>query len=399
MADDRLVRFSSYRLPTAEDWALVQLAPGESLSNSGFPGTVRRFHLDRLPQFTGAITGVVCAYCGTLHPSLACEVDHIIPIAIYCKYHLMALYEQKQRMVPPQEINALDRDLFAADLTNLILACKACNQAKRMVMPNIPFVHFPDAVLSAHQAMDRVFQSASIDDVARGRLLQKVQTNREHLNNIDRMSRTRASGNRGLYVLGHYGVPGRSSARLADAAGAAAAAAAPAPDPVDVQISAVQFIVAGIKRPPNVTHIRALLAMDQAYVDKTAAAGAAAGAGAGAAGAAAAAAAATPTDEPLRVCHYCLGLYRDQFFELDHIQPRQKGVHDERVYNDPTNIIPVCSTCNGSKAERALTSDWLDERTAARIQHGILGMNDVLTARQFAKADNVRRRLLGLPER
>lgn len=65
-----------------------------------------------------------------------------------------------------------------------------------------------------------------------------------------------------------------------------------------------------------------------------------------------------------KICLYCLGVYEESAFELDHIKPvsAHKHVLSAGLYNDVINIVAVCKTCNTSKGPRPLTTDFLSER-------------------------------------
>ncbi|MDW8847255.1 HNH endonuclease signature motif containing protein [Erwinia sp. MMLR14_017] len=64
------------------------------------------------------------------------------------------------------------------------------------------------------------------------------------------------------------------------------------------------------------------------------------------------------------VCFYCLGVYEEFCFEIDHIRPEMKykgkkykyqgddHFHYLAMTNFPSNLIPVCKKCNGSKSDK-----------------------------------------------
>ncbi|MCW0332733.1 hypothetical protein [Pantoea ananatis] len=68
-----------------------------------------------------------------------------------------------------------------------------------------------------------------------------------------------------------------------------------------------------------------------------------------------------------RVCFYCLGIYEIECFEIDHINSDLKesnsGYADpDRFYtamnNFPSNLIPICKTCNTTKGKQKLLSQY-----------------------------------------
>ncbi|MCP5133105.1 MAG: HNH endonuclease [Gammaproteobacteria bacterium] len=99
----------------------------------------------------------------------------------------------------------------------------------------------------------------------------------------------------------------------------------------------------------------------------------------------------------LRVCFYCFGFFQKQAFELDHIRPVNRPIHsscdntpeDINRYNDPTNLIAVCSSCNSSKSNSTIRAAWMNGRMQAREAGGLPGLETLLTApsdRQAAEA-------------
>ena len=56
-----------------------------------------------------------------------------------------------------------------------------------------------------------------------------------------------------------------------------------------------------------------------------------------------------------------------QGFQIDHISPINRTANmsfenttaNIQAFNDPTNLIAVCRTCNASKNNYAITQDWL----------------------------------------
>ena len=80
------------------------------------------------------------------------------------------------------------------------------------------------------------------------------------------------------------------------------------------------------------------------------------------------------TNEEGRLCFYCMGLFKKQAFQVDHINPSHGRNETTTSYNNPGNLIPVCRTCNTSKAERGLSTNWLEERIRLRIEEGLPGL-------------------------
>jgi hypothetical protein len=74
----------------------------------------------------------------------------------------------------------------------------------------------------------------------------------------------------------------------------------------------------------------------------------------------------------LRLCLYCLGLYQKQAFSIDHINPVHRRLFSDhqsaQQYNEPGNLVAVCSSCNSSKGlknlERAFVLRRIEERKA-----------------------------------
>lgn len=62
-----------------------------------------------------------------------------------------------------------------------------------------------------------------------------------------------------------------------------------------------------------------------------------------------------------KLCLYCMGVYEEAAFELDHIKPASKisGTATIEKYNDLTNIVAVCKTCNTTKNSDYLSNNFL----------------------------------------
>ena len=82
----------------------------------------------------------------------------------------------------------------------------------------------------------------------------------------------------------------------------------------------------------------------------------------------------TLVNEELRLCYYCLGLFKKQAFQIDHINPASRRSDTPSVYNDPTNLVPACRTCNTSKGNAYLSTQWLDQQVQKRQTEGLPGI-------------------------
>jgi 5-methylcytosine-specific restriction endonuclease McrA len=84
------------------------------------------------------------------------------------------------------------------------------------------------------------------------------------------------------------------------------------------------------------------------------------------------------SNEEGRLCFYCLGLFKKQAFQIDHINPASQRAPNPAVYSNPTNLIPVCRTCNTAKGIKSLSTFWLDEQIAARQREGLPGVENAV---------------------
>ncbi|MGX9309151.1 HNH endonuclease (plasmid) [Pantoea ananatis] len=118
-----------------------------------------------------------------------------------------------------------------------------------------------------------------------------------------------------------------------------------------------------------------------------------------------------------RVCFYCLGVYENECFEIDHINPSFKpNSQDERNTptkklhliarnNFPLNLIPVCKTCNATKGkntidfrdvEGQLLDKLINKRITSTNRYGFVDtllLNEELGKTSFIYAKDIRTNL------
>jgi 5-methylcytosine-specific restriction endonuclease McrA len=85
-------------------------------------------------------------------------------------------------------------------------------------------------------------------------------------------------------------------------------------------------------------------------------------------------------NEEGRLCFYCLGLFKKQAFQIDHINPASGRSGVPTVYSDATNLIPVCRSCNTAKGIKYLSTQWLDEQIAERQRQNLPGVEQAIVA-------------------
>jgi len=297
-------------------------------ANGSFPEAVRDWHLDRIPRLTiAAVTYILCPWCGKNKDSRSMQIDHIIPVRIYARYQLYIRRDdvggsgQHSR----DRADAALRNAYN-DTNNLLLCCMRCNSGAQATMPT---------TLSLGNARGRVAGT----DLAM-RLLELTTT----LMRINSLPMHVAGVNVRAYVLG--GPTWRTSLMSSrfDPIGASS--------DLKEKLTNIENVIStfliGRRIPWTVTAAQ-LQATQTAQVFN---------------------------NQEGRLCFYCLGLFKKQAFQLDHIPPASTRAATAAVYNDPTNLIPVCRTCNTAKGNFSLTTGWLDQQILDRQTAGLPGVEN-----------------------
>ena len=336
---------------------------GTKLKKSSFAPAVRAFHLNRLPRFNTAFSGSICAYCGNEIGRRSMRIDHVIPMRIYCRYKMLIDPQvgTAARLDNTAKLNRIADDYFG-DPQNLLLACQNCNGIKKETMPDKNAFGVDETWLELaeenlpHQEKQEMiarldgvcFSIDSLSGALRNFVLNGTTANTSKMNTRSRtltLTRNRKR-NRDTDVTPHKWLA--------------------------IQRTLIDRL--GASRPDH-GYSNWFLELTQAP------------AGPG-------------PNRDLRVCLYCLGLFMDQAFQLDHIRPvnrsRTTAAVSKNVYNDPRNIVAVCGSCNGSKSNARVGRAWMKDRFEWRRIEGLPGLDTVLSAQQLTQAKAKRDELLGL---
>jgi 5-methylcytosine-specific restriction endonuclease McrA len=301
---------------------------------SGFAREVRDWHLARIPRYTiPAGTYIVCPYCGKQKDRRSVQIDHIIPARVYVRY---SLYLNRATLDDRTVVG--HAKAAYNDRKNVLLACMRCNSGKS------------DRVLTRQEYVDAIGHAG--DTALADRLRASWQT----LQSIRALPRGNGGG-------GGIGPIRRTKRRMDDAEVDVNAFVASGPtwstrssfhptrlgDDLQAELSAIHnavvTILEGGSRPAWTVAITDL-EDSQPSADYT--------------------------NEEGRLCLYCMGLFKKQAFQLDHINPASR--RSESTYNDPTNLLPVCRTCNTGKGNAYLTTSWLNEQIERRMTEGLPGL-------------------------
>lgn len=313
---------STFTIPAASD---VPAAIREAYVIGSFPTAVRDWHLERLPRFTIAGgTYITCPWCGKSKDQRSTQIDHIFPVRIYVRYKLVQLMDRvgdDDRESAERARTVLDRAYN--ETANLLLCCMKCNTGEQQSMPT-------DAGLRA--ARERVTDSD---------LAARLESLRVVLRSISELSADLRSfvmngadwpTTRVSLRSSPYGVAmSRTKRRLSN-----------------IHNLVVEKLGAGSR--PQWTVTTATLQGTQRTTEFH--------------------------NEEGRLCFYCLGLFKKQAFQIDHINPQVNRSESVQNYNDPTNLIPVCRTCNTVKGSGGLSTIFLDTQITRRQTEGLPGVEN-----------------------
>ncbi|HUB00703.1 MAG TPA: HNH endonuclease [Terracidiphilus sp.] len=350
----------NFTLPTL---AQVPINVRSQFVAGSFPTDVRNFHLERIPRMViPSGTYILCPWCGKEKDSRSMQIDHIIPIQQYCRYKLLhySLKNQDNR----QSMLSLEKDLrillkvLYSDTKNLLLCCVKCNSGEGNTMPT------EDGLRGAAARVQGT--------VLQTRLLNLIPI----LQDIRRLRPIKDQGVRvDLWTFIHKGASWNTSPRDTRQS------TSPATNPFKMlgKLSIIHNTVVDklVRGRPAWSITAGLLVPFQPTRQFT--------------------------DEEGRLCFYCLGLFKKQAFHIDHINPASRRADNATAYNDPTNLIPACRTCNTSKGDRYLSKTFLAEMLKARQDENLPGVehvaNPVFPGTYTSYLDyvaDVRNHLLGL---
>ncbi|WP_208452273.1 HNH endonuclease [Burkholderia gladioli] len=280
-----------------------------------------------------------CPYCNIKKGSGAMQMDHVIPKRIYMRYKAMQNIGKLSRFLPRAEheiTSFINAQVNEPD--NLVLACAPCNRKKsnKLLSPaefdayavNLPPGHAVRLKMEQASAISRHIEDIGFDDLDLYTfIIVKHWWNARFPAPVT--FRTRLLG----VQAGQMETENET-------------------DVTDEQQKALSSIVATCTAsvvPQTSPHVWDLIAPGQSEQDWVNVTG--------------------------RLCLYCLGLHDDAAFQIDHIRPQSRGID-----NRPSNLVPVCQSCNASKGDGyKLYENFFLARTRARIENGIFGIENVIT--------------------
>ena len=296
-------------------------------ATGSFPKAVRDWHLDRLPRMLiRTATYRRCPYCNKQKDSRSFQIDHVIPHKIFIRYRLYLTRHSTGKDTPASTALA-DLQIRAnySERQNLVLACMRCNAVAQDAMPTLPLIA---AVIAAYPgAMANNFAYVQGVVTAINNLpafAQNYVLNGPHWNTSRMETRTRTAS--------PYGGGGANASLQRQ---------------LTNQSQSITRILTGGRPDWSAGTLAALQVIQGTH---------------------------TVADQEGRLCFYCLGLFKKQSFQIDHINPASGRSPARDVYNDPTNLIPVCRTCNTSKGDSTLTATWLDAQIVRRQTDGLEGV-------------------------
>ena len=306
-----------------------------------FAEAVRHWHLDRLPRFNiPAGTYIVCPWCDKQKDPRSMQIDHIIPAKQYVRF---TLYQQinlvgggddQSRANALVQVNAAYNNI-----ANLLLCCMKCNTGEQKTMPSI-------------QGLVNAAQRVPGTGLA-GRLIALQAT----LHQITVLPTLKQGINVKDFVLNGPSFrvsPVRTRGTVNQ----------PPPSPFVQQLSNIQNAVItkfGQNARPQFNISAAQLQQSQRTVNFA--------------------------NEEGRLCFYCLGLLKKQAFQLDHMHPMIGRNNTAANFNDPSNLIPICRTCNTTKSDHPTTRHLVDQMIVARKASGLPGIEHTTVAVPAAYAD------------
>lgn len=311
-----------------------------------FSEALRNFHIRRLPYYS--VSGrklYLCPYCGKWKDRTSMQVDHIIPFRPYIRYKLFGKFANSTA----NESTADDqiRKLYS-DHNNLVLCCSKCNASSqdRLITPS--------DTLKARKHI-----SAATSDTTKP--YAELLATFNHIDNIlaeFATLRGKKVGRLDLYAFVHTGkiTDGKEIVslrhRIPRRKGGYDNRNPYDSNPTEKMLTIIEnslTIITYPNRPPFDRH--QLAAVEEKHPTKI-----------------------ETGEKSLYLCFYCMGLFNKQAFQIDHIAPSSGRIETKDSYNTPSNLIPVCRTCNAGKGDRRLTLNWLDAQISKRQNAGLRGI-------------------------
>ncbi|MDO6406501.1 HNH endonuclease signature motif containing protein [Pantoea phytobeneficialis] len=310
---------------------------------NGFAPAVRDHFLSLLPQVTinEEVDVILCPWCLEFTGHHATQVDHIIPKQIFLRYQL---YKNRNRLHSNTNIK-LELEKYLHDTDNLIICCNKCNNEKGDDFPKKSTMD--DAI---------EFHRPALSDLSH--LERKTQLAWEI------MSVYMPQGDKKLFsYLAKWNEMTLSEGILTNNL----------LNEGEKQIRAWRAPGSGM--PFKAHQVFEELVNHQLRADLNNWTG--------------------------RLCFYCLGVYQDMAFQIDHIDSRLKG-RNCLINNTDYNLLAVCRGCNGAKSDNIITERFLVSRIEERIERGwpgieSAGWHPTLSKEQtILRAHDIQKKLLNL---
>lgn len=314
----------TYRLPAAASDVPDNIRA--LYRSGGFDKAVRDWHLARIPRYTVAnAVMIMCPYCGKWKDRRSMQIDHIIPAKVYVRYKM--LRGAKHFATKRRFADILLRSAYN-DKKNLVLSCMRCNSGAQ------------------DRIMDQLDYQVAAANLHGSAAALRMHNNWDTLKNIGKLQFAYVAG-RDLKTFVMKGC--WWGQRVTRNTGRKAGATTRETDLIRrLELIEAHVIMSLVRSRPQWTVSIAGLEADQPSQ--------------------------TLVNEELRLCYYCLGLFKKQAFQIDHINPASRRSDTPAVYNDPTNLVPACRTCNTSKGNAYLSTHWLDLQVQKRQTEGLPGI-------------------------
>jgi 5-methylcytosine-specific restriction endonuclease McrA len=305
---------------------------------SGFAEKVREAFLEKLPQFSidREVNLRTCPWCFVDVGPRATQIDHVIPKAVYLRYHLKkektALLDKMSEYQHDDVFNYVGWSSFLHsylesllnDTSNLVECCTSCNNEKRNKIYAVAKIDAADRAIGAIDSDFRKKMEWVRPIIVYLNAVPCIGKAEEDLNYVKTgplyaspiVLRNKKATLDDLYVDAETILRGWQ----------ASTSAFPS-----IRPDIAEEVVGG----QNIGRWR------RGYSG--------------------------------RLCFYCLGVYHDDAFQIDHIVPQEKPMSVE-TNNIDKNLIPVCRRCNGTKSDAPLTIKFLIARVDERLRQGVPGI-------------------------
>lgn len=314
-----------------------------------FDTLMRDWHLERLPRFIiPSGTYITCPYCGKSKDRRSMQIDHIIPQRVYARYRLYQKIVMLKAALdgddPESSMNAISwLKAYYNELDNLLLSCMKCNSKK-----SDKFLETTD--------YDAAYLRAGTSDLEarlkkNATIYKEIETlGNKHGVDVKKFVKEGADWNTSRMTLRDRKPTGNPHKMTTAKKYTKQYKSVSTDETFSNLLTGINNLVISYLTTGRVAWTVTIGQLE----------------------------ALQPTtkfsNEEGRLCFYCLGLFKKQAFQIDHINPSFNRNESEQSYNNPLNLIPVCRTCNTSKGERPLSTAWCEERTKARSDEKLPGL-------------------------